>query len=217
MPGAAATPRADAAAQALEALHYIPSLELEFAVARDAPGVFRLNVKETELLFRDSRAEPAMRRLLERRPASSRLADLARPPTADLSATSCARRCASPSRPGCWRSPRCPSIAPPVSPSGPNSGRWRRSTPRERDHTATLRHSAFQFAPLQRLLAPLIDGTRTPRRTRRRGRGAWPNGRADGRRPGDPVTDPAELRTRLATATDNALAGLLRNGLLVES
>ena len=74
--------RADAlatgpSAQALEALRYIPALDLELAVARDAVGAFRLNVEETELHFRDSHAEPAMRRLLERRPASSRFADLA--------------------------------------------------------------------------------------------------------------------------------------------
>ena len=213
--------RADAlapgpSAQALEALHYIPALDLELAVARGAAGAFRLNVKETELHFRDSQAEPAMRRLLERRPASSDFADLAASASeailAELRETlqvavesgllavstlpvDCAFRPAS--RPKMW-----PLAAIDAADS---------------DHTATLRHSAFQYAPLQRLMAPLVDGTRTrddlvAAAVAMAEKGELTIGGSDG-----PIVDPLERRASLETATDNALAGLLSNGLLVET
>jgi hypothetical protein len=142
---------------AVESLHYIPALDLELAVARNAPGVFRLNVKDTELHFRDSRAEPAVRRLLERRPASSRLADLAEPDLRAevgetlrvaveaglLAVSTLPVECA-------FHPAERPILWPVAALDAADS-----------DHTATLRHSAFTFAPLQRLLAPWVDGTRT--------------------------------------------------------
>jgi len=136
--------RADAlaagpSAQALEALHYIPALDLELALAREAVGAFRLNVKETELHFRDSQAEPAMRRLLERRPASSRFADLA-PSPSEATRIELLESCKSPSRPDCWPSPPCPSIALSALRTGRNCGRSRRST---RPRATTQRPSAI--------------------------------------------------------------------------
>jgi hypothetical protein len=199
-----------------EALHYIPALELALAVARDAPGVFRLNVKETELFFRDSRAEPAIRRLLERRPASSVLADLVEGADADLRdeiretlriaveagllavstlPASCASRLAE--RPKLW-----PLAA---------------MDAEESDHTATLRHSAFTFASFQRLLAPLVDGTRTRDELVAAAMEMAAKGELTVSGPAGPVTDAEELRARLETATDDALAGLWRNGLLFEA
>lgn len=210
-----AEPIAEPTPQALEALHYIPALELGLAVARDVAGVFRLNVKETELFFRDSQVEPAMRRLLERRPASSSFADLAGSAPeefrdelrealrlaveAGLVAVStvpahCAARLAE--RPKLW-----PLAATDAAVS---------------DHTATLRHSAFQFAPLQRLLAPLIDGTRTRDDLVAAALEMASKGELTVGGPNGPVTDLQAMRAPLEAGIDEALAGLLRNGLLVE-
>jgi SAM-dependent methyltransferase len=199
----------------LDALHYIPALEVELAVARDRPGAFRLSLKETELLFRDSGAEPAMRRLLLRRPASSRLADLVEDADAALRAevaeclrvaveagllaistvpVDCASRLAE--RPKLW-----PLAAMDAEDS---------------DHTATLRHSAFQYAPLQRLLAPWVDGTRTRDELVAAAVEMAQRGELTVGGPSGPVTDADELRAALAGGVDDALAGLCRNGLLVE-
>ena len=205
---------AEPTAQALEGLHYIPSLDLALAVARDAPGVFRLNVRETELFFRDSEVEPAIHRLLERRPASSSFADLAGSAPqelrdelrealrlavdAGLAAVStlpvdCAARLAE--RPKVW-----PLAAIDTADSG---------------HTTTLRHSAFEFAPLQRLMARLIDGTRTRDDLVGAAVAMAVKGELTVGGPDGPVTDPQKLRAALEAGIDEALAGLLRNGLLL--
>jgi SAM-dependent methyltransferase len=207
--------RADAIAEpALESLHYIPALELGLAVARDAPGVFRLSIKETELFFQDSRAEPAIRRLLERRPASSRLADLVEGADAELRdeiretlriAVEAGLLAASTLPVDCAvQLDERPKIWPLAAIDAADS-----------DHTATLRHSAFTFASFQRLLAPLVDGTRTRDELVAAAVDMAAKGELTLNGPDGPVTDPQELRARLATATDNALAGLWRNGLLV--
>ncbi len=85
------------------------------------------------------------------------------------------------------------------------------------DHTATLRHSAFTFAPLQRLLAPLVDGTRTRDDLVAAAVAMAQTGELTVGGPNGPVTDAAELTAALEGGVDEALAGLLRNGLLVEA
>src|SRR5262249_43204528 len=62
--------------QALQSLHFLPALDLELAEDAASPDAFRLGVKETEIILRGTGAAPAMRRLIARRPGSSRLADL---------------------------------------------------------------------------------------------------------------------------------------------
>ena len=195
--------------EALRSLHFIPALDLECAPAPD--GV-RLAVKDLDLTFHDGAAEPGLRRLIARKPGSSRLADLGADGDAEplgealriavetgLLAVStlpvvCANRLAE--RPKLW----------PFAAGEAGDG----------EHTVTRRHSAFQFAPLQRLLAPLIDGTRTrddlvAAALDLAARGALTVGGPEG-----PVTDPDAWRRPVERGVDNALAGLLRNGLLVE-
>jgi hypothetical protein len=171
----------------------------------------RLAVKDLDLTFHDSAVEPGLRRLIERKPGSSRLADLGGDGDADplsealriavetgLVAIStvpvvCANRLAE--RPKLW-----PFVATEAG---------------ESEHTVTRRHSAFQFAPLQRILAPLIDGTRTRDELVAAALDLASHGALTVGGPEGAVTDPNELRRQLERATDNALAGLLRNGLLV--
>jgi SAM-dependent methyltransferase len=202
--------RAPEAKPELRSLHYIPAIDLE--MADEENGAFRLSVKETSLLIRNGGASPAMRRFVARRPASSTLAELAAPgDEAALAETlriavetglaavstlpvACAFQLAE--RPKIW--PLAAMAA------------------RESELAVTLRHAAFQFTPLQRFLAPLVDGTRTRDdlvaaavELSRRG-GLTVGG------PQGPIDDPEEIGRRLASGVDEALAGLLRNGLLEE-
>ena len=196
--------------EALRSLHFIPALDLDLA---PAPEGVRLAVKTLDLTIHDRALEPGLRRLIARKPGSSRLADLGAEGDAEslgealrlavdagMLAVStlpviCATRLAA--RPTLW-----PFVATEAVDS---------------KDSVTRRHSAFQFAPLQRMLAPLIDGTRTRDDLVAAAidlavRGVLTVGGPEG-----PVTDPIALRPPLERATDNALAGLLRNGLLVDA
>ena len=196
--------RSPAATPALRSLHVIPALDLE--IADEDGGAFRLCIKDTELVIRNSGAAQAMRRLVARRPASCAVADLGEVDEAfriavenGLVAVStlpvvCAVQLAE--RPRIWPFAAMEALA--------------------SDRAVTLRHSAFQFAPLQRFLAPLLDGTLTrddlvAAATKQSRSGALTVSGPEG-----PIADPAEIGRRLADGIDSALAGLLRNGLLVE-
>ena len=202
--------RAPAPTPALRSLHYIPSIDLE--IADEGIDAFRLSIKDTSLVLNNSSAAPAMRRFVARRPASSTLADLAAPGDEaalsealgiavenGLAAVStlpvaCAVRLAE--RPKIWPFAAMDAL--------------------ESDRVVTLRHAAFQFAPLQRFLAPLIDGTRTRDDLVAAAIEMWRTGALTVEGPEGRLADPAEIGRRLAAGVDSALAGLLRNGLLME-
>ena len=61
----------------LARIHFIPELDLKFHLDRDERGVFHLIGGDTDLGFRGEDLGAAMLRLLERRPNSSRIEDLA--------------------------------------------------------------------------------------------------------------------------------------------
>lgn len=196
--------------EALRSLHFIPALELEVA---SAPDGFRLAVKELELTFHDSAAESGLRRLIERKPGSSRHDDLAT--NGDAEAVGEALRIGV--EMGVLSISTLPVLCATRLAERPKLWPFAAMEAAQSEHSVTLRHSAFEFAPLQRLLGPLIDGTRTRDELVAAAldlalRGTLTVGGPDG-----PVTDPGELRRLLERATDNALAGLLRNGLLVEN
>jgi SAM-dependent methyltransferase len=199
--------RADAAAPA--PLHFIPAIDLDIADEDD--GGFRLSAQASALVIRNSGAAPAMRRLVARRPASSTLADLADDEAALAEAgealriavenglvavstlpVACAFRLAE--RPRLW----------PLAAMDALAG----------DQTVTLRHSAFEFTPLQRFLAPLADGTLSRDDLLGAAIALSRNGGLTIGGPQGPIADPAEIARRLADGVDAALAGLLRNGLL---
>jgi SAM-dependent methyltransferase len=194
--------------EGLAALHFIPALELGLGQAPDGADVYGLKLKKTELEAHGAAAGEALRRLLRRRPASSRLADLGGEEVADLlraaveaglvaistQPVACASRL--PERPRLW-----PIAAWEAQASG---------------GSVTLRHSAFTLSAMQRLLAPLTDGTRSRDDLVAAAVAMAGRGELSVSGPEGVVADPEELARRLATATDNALAGFLRNGLLVE-
>ncbi len=201
---------------ALERLHFIPAVDLEFKPeARDA---FILAAGKTEIVVRAPEAEAPLRRLVERRPRSSTFADLMTegelsPQAGDavgevlraaveagLLAIStvpidCAARLSE--RPRVW-----PIVAMDAA---------------ESDRTVTIRHAAFQLGPLQRLFAPLMDGTRTRADLVAVALDLATSGQLTIGGPDGPVTDPAALRDRLEIAADAALVGFLRHGLLVDA
>ncbi|HXT09754.1 MAG TPA: class I SAM-dependent methyltransferase [Roseiarcus sp.] len=196
--------RAPAPTPQLGSLHAIPALDFE--IADEDGDAFRLSIKDTELVIRNSGAAPAMRRLVARRPASCAVADLGEVDEAlriavenGLVAVStlpvvCAVKLAE--RPRIWPFAAMEALA--------------------SDRAVTLRHSAFQFAPLQRFLAPLLDGTLTRDDLIAAAMEQSRSGALTVSGPDGPIADPAEIDRRLAAGVDSALAGLLRNGLLVE-
>ena len=125
--------RAHRGAGAARRCTIFPRSNSGLAVARDAPGRVPPQRQGDRAVLPRQRVEPAMRRLLERRPASSSLADLVEARMRSF-ATKCARRCAR-------RRGRMLAVSTvPVHCAAqlaerPKSGRWRRWTPR----TATTR------------------------------------------------------------------------------
>ena len=198
---------------AQRSLHFIPAIDLD--IADEDGDAFRLSVQESALVIRNSGAAAAMRRLVARRPASSTLDDLVSGAEETGLAeagealriavenglvaistlpVACAFRLAE--RPRLWPLAAMDAL--------------------EGDRAVTLRHSAFQFTPLQRFLAPLIDGTRSRDDLLAAAIELSQNGGLTIGGPDGPVTDPAEIARRLAAGVNAALAGLLRNGLLAE-
>jgi hypothetical protein len=195
--------RPPAPTPALRSLRFFPAIDLE--IAEEDGDAFRLCIKDAEIVIRNSSAAPA----------SSTLAELVAPDDegalaevdevlrvaveACLAAVStlpvaCAFQLA---------------VRPKISPFAAMEAL-------ETDRSVTLRHSAFQFAPLQRFLAPLLDGTRTrddlvAAVAEQARSGALTVSGADG-----PIAEPAAIGRRLAEGVDSALAGLLRNGLLIQ-
>ena len=200
--------------QTLKALHFLPALDFEFA--SDAPDAFLIRAGGAELGFSGlAGAAPAMRRLAGRRPGSSSWMDLVPEPdksrqtaagealrvaveaglvSVSTLAVACATRLAE--RPRLW------GLAAGDAPVSAFS--------------VTLRHSAFQFAPLQRLLAPLVDGTRTRDDLVDAAVGMALSGRLSIGGPGGPIIEPARMRGPVEGAVDAALAGFLRNALLID-
>ena len=209
--------RADALAptppeSALRTLNFLPALDLR--ITDDGPGGFCLAAGETEIAVDSLAGKPALLRLVERGPASSRLADLVLDGPSETALgvaeilrvaveaglvaissqpVECASRLAE--RPKIW-----PLAAMDTETS---------------DNTVTRRHSAFQFTSLQRYLATLVDGTRTRDDLVEAAVALAQSGGITVGGPDGLVTDPSQLRERLAVGVDKALAGLLRNGLLV--
>jgi SAM-dependent methyltransferase len=197
--------------EAPRALHFIPALDLELT---SAPNGFRLAIKDAELTFEDATAEPGLRRLIERKPGSSRLADLGAN-GGDAEALGEALWIAVET--GLLAISTLPVVCATRLAERPKLWPLATTDAAESERGVTLRHSSFQFAPLQRLLASLIDGTRTrdelvAAAVDLASRGAMTVGGPEG-----PITDPDKLRPLLERATDTALAGLLSNGLLVET
>ena len=85
------------------------------------------------------------------------------------------------------------------------------------ERTATFRHAGFKYQPLQRFLAPRLDGSRTREDLLDDVVALAVNGQLTVNGPEGPVTDPAEIRSRLAASVDQALDGLLRHGLLTSA
>ena len=200
--------------QGLEALHFIPALDLEFGASAESPNAFAFTLKQAKLPV-EAALEPAIHRFMARQPASSQLADFE--PFADPAARPALRRlliaaidlgmiaisslpilCASqiPERAKLWPLAALDAVDSPI--------------------TTTLRHAPFQFAQLQRLVGPLLDGTRRREQivaelVEMAERGVFRIGGPEG-----PVTDRETMQARLDGATTRALAGFLRAGLLVD-
>lgn len=201
-------------AQVVQSLHFIPALDLELATSRDTDGVFNLSAQGTEIIVRNAAAEPVLRRLMERRPGSSRLADLASSATGELLAVTNEILCAAVEA-GLLAVSTLPVECAVRLAERPKLWPIASMDAREGDRTVTLRHSAFQFAPLQQFLAPLVDGTRTRDDLVAAAVELATSGGLTVDGPDGPVTNPEEIRKRLENGADNALAGLLRNALLV--
>ena len=82
--------------------------------------------------------------------------------------------------------------------------------------TTTLRHSTFRMAPMQGFLAPLLDGEHTREDLVDAAVAQAARGELTLSGPSGPIADPLEIRRRLETGIDQALAGLLHGGLLIE-
>ncbi|MDE3177210.1 MAG: methyltransferase regulatory domain-containing protein [Pseudomonadota bacterium] len=197
------------AAAPLERLHFIPALDLEFKEAADG---FALTAGATEIAVHAADAGPALRRLVERRPRSSNLADLA-PARESRDAVSEVLRAAVEA--GLLAISILPVECATQLAERPQIWRVAALDAAESDRTVTLRHAAFQLGPLQRLFAPLLDGAHTRDDLLAVALEMAASGRLSVGGPDGPVTDPAALRERLGLAADAALAGLLRNGLLL--
>jgi len=192
-------------------LHVLPGLDLKGAADPDEASVYRLGDGETELTFRGLDVGAALARLVARKPASSSFADLraraeAREALAEAlrlvvefglaAVTTAPVACAAAlaERPTLW----------PLAAEDAVTG----------ERTATLRHAGFKYQPLQRFLAPRLDGSRTRDELVDDVVALAVNGQLTVNGPDGPVTDPAEIRRRLSASVDDALDGLLRHGLL---
>jgi len=208
--------RDEPTAEALSQLHFLPDLKLELHTDPVEPEVFHLTDGDSDLGFRGAAVAEAMRGFVARRPGSARIADLASSVGSELRAAiletlkaavelglaavsttpvRCSTRLAERSK--IW----------PVAASDAAEG----------DATANLRHAPVRLDPFQRFLAPMLDGTRRRSDLIESALDQVRRGALTVNGPDGPIVDAAHLRAKLGDATDRALAGLLRNALLVES
>jgi SAM-dependent methyltransferase len=205
--------RAPTSRDALRSLHFIPALDLE--IADEDGDAFHLAVKETALVFRNSGAKAALRRFVARRPGSSTLAELV-PPDDEVALAEAGEALRIAVEAGLAATSTLPVVCASRLAERPKIWPFAAMDALESDRTVTLRHGAFQFAPLQRFLAPLLDGAHTRDDLVAAAVELSQSGGLTVSGPDGPVEDPEEIRRRLGAGVDSALAGLLRNGLLVE-
>ena len=96
----------------------------------------------------------------------------------------------------------------------PRAWRVAASDARVGNETVSLRHSHVRLEPLQRLYLPLMDGTRMRDDLLAHALDLAEQGELNVSGPEGRVEGRENLRARLAPATDRALEGLLRLGLL---
>jgi SAM-dependent methyltransferase len=205
-------------AEAIEALHFLPVPDLEVKQDADDPDAFQLVFEDDELTFRGLDAAPAFRRLCERRPRSSRIADLV-----DMDAISPEARAAleetlrvavefglvaiSSMAVDCaYRLAERPKLLPLFTLST-----------QEGERTMTSQHSSVVLSAIQQFLAPLLDGAHTRDDLHAAVVDLALSGRLSVKGPEGPITDPTIISEKLGLATDDALGSLLRSGLLVSA
>ncbi len=213
--------RADAATpepnpETLARLNFIPALDLTLGHGRERADVFRLATKTAEIVVQGAELDRPLRRLMERRPASSRLADLT-PDASEAATRAIADILRAGERTGMLAISTVPVQCATRLEARPKLWPLAALDAEEGEHSATLRHSAFLFAPLQRMLAPLIDGTRTLDDLTAAAVRMAGDGRLTVNGPDGPVADPRQLAEILQDAVKSAVTGLLSNGLLVET
>lgn len=197
----------------LDALHFIPSLDLKLEPSPDAAEEFTVDDDGGSVVVRGAPVGQAIGRLIARSPRSSRIADLAPEPEHRQNVTEalatlvafghcaistlpveCATRLAE--RPKAWRVAALDAC--------------------DSDLTVSLRHSPTPLEPLQRLFLPRLDGSQTRDDLLACTLDLAERGVLQINGPDGPITGREALAQRLGPATDQCLAGLLRLGLLVD-
>ena len=146
----------------IEDLHLIAPMNLAVTTAEGRPGEWTIADGGGGIVSNDFDVVAAIHRLIERRPSSSRLEDIA-PANAtspELRAAVAATLAEMLKFGHLQISTEAVACAKSLS-TRPKAWSLAASDARDSDFTATLRHAAFQMAPLQRFLLLLLDGTRT--------------------------------------------------------
>ena len=213
--GRAGSIRRDIRRDIVEALHFVAPRDLKVIPPSDGATEWRVAEGDDGIQIDEEAVATALGRLVARYPRSSRLEDIApaestepelRERVADALASlvafslcgistepvACATRLAE--RPRAWR----------VAASDARVG----------NETVSLRHSHVRLEPLQRLYLPLMDGTRTRDDLLAHALDLAEQGELNVSGPEGRVEGRENVRARLAPATDRALEGLLRLGLL---
>ena len=200
----------------LAKLHFLPAVDLKWRSDDEGPGAFLLTDDKNVLTFQNVEGVAGLKRLVDRKPASSTLEDLLIDGNASEDARAsleealrvivevgfsaisaapvvCASRLVE--RPRIWPIAGFDSVV--------------------GDLTATLRHSGFRFQPLQRFLASRLDGSNTRDDLVAAVAELAANGQLAMTGPGGAPLEAGELQARLEAAVDQALDGFLRHGLLM--
>ena len=199
----------------LEGLHVLTTPGFK---VKDTPGGGCTVVEEeTEIDVNDLALATAIRRLVQRAPASSSLDDLApaglfdAEKRADLAAVLTDFICrgmldASAEPVACQLTP---GEKPRVWPLAASDAAARL------DRTATLRHTVYDLSPFSQFVMPLLDGTRARGEiVEKLAEGAL-NGVTTMRDAAGPVTDPARIRELCGVVLDREIDNLAAAGLLV--
>jgi methyltransferase-like protein len=201
------------AAERLEGLHFIAPLGLKVEPARDA-GKWSITSSEGWILETgDEKVAEALRRLIARLPASSRIEEIADKESearvmrvlmqllcrGELDVSSDPVSCANSvgPRPRVW----------PLAASDAAAGLER---------TATLRHAAYKIAPPARVILPLANGSRSVDEIGAAVLEAVTRMGVEISEKGVPVTDRGRLAAICLEATQRELTNCARLGLLVE-
>lgn len=208
--------RDEPTAETLNELYFLPDLKLELRADPDAEDVFHLTDGESDLGFRGAAVAEAMRGFVERRPGSARIGDLA-PSVGSELRTAIGETLKAAVELGLAAALTTPVDCSTGLAERPKIWPLAASDATEGESTANLRHSAVRVDPFQRFLAPMLDGTRRRSDLIEAALDLVRRGALTVNGPDGPIEDEAILRARLGEATDQALAGLLRNALLVET